>query len=172
MSLKKILFLAIALLFLALIPGCKKDPTSSTIPPQQATISVSVSPNSAGPDAIITVAIAIAGNDKEVRVFGLDLTFDTNMFQFQEVTKGTLTGNWAAVDGNEVSPGTLKVGGFVGEGSPIAKNSTGTVAEVKFKVTGAAYGNGQQSQVCVGQYTDDLSAFKPDPACATFTLKK
>lgn len=133
---------------------------------------MSCNPSSAGQDTVITVSIIISGNTKEIRVFGLEVTFDTKMFQSQEVTNGSLTGSWAAGDGNEASPGTLRIGGFVGQGTSIAKNSNGALANIKFKVPGQAYGNGQQSQACISQYTDDIYAFQPDPACTTFTLKK
>jgi hypothetical protein len=161
------------LLSLFLPGGCKKTPTTTIIDvPGQDAIGVTMTPSSAGPDTIITVSAAIKGNSEEIRVFGLEMTFDTKMLQFQEVGKGSLNGGWAAVDANEISPGQLRVGGFAGGGTSIAKNSTGTLVNLKFKVTGQAYGNGQQSQVCIAKYSDDISALKPDPACAAFTLKK
>jgi Cohesin domain len=160
--------------FLAAFPcGCKKTPTTDTIePPSQQSISITCSPNSGGPDTVVTVAVLIARNSKEIRVFGFDTAFDTKMFEFQGVVKGSLTGSWAAVDGNEASPGELKVGGFVGSGTPVAANSSGSLVEIKFKVTGQTYGNDQQSQICIRSYTDDISGFTPNPACTTFTLKK
>jgi hypothetical protein len=160
-----------SLLFLA--GGCKKTPTTATIDDTgNQAIEVSCDPNSAGPDVVITVPVSIQGNAAEVRVFGLDASFDVKMLQFQGVSSGSLTGDWAAVDGNETSPGELKVGGFVGGGTAIPKNSNGTLAALKFKVTGQSYSDGQQSQICIRQYTDDIAAFTPQPACATFTLKK
>lgn len=165
----------VSLIFLlaALPCGCKKTPTTTTIDtPGQQSISLACNPNSGGPDTIITITALIAGNSQEIRVFGFDGTFDTQMFQFQGVGKGSLTGDWAAVDGNEPGPGELKVGGFVGSGAPVAKGSNGTLVEFRFKVTGQAYGNGQQREICIRSYTDDISGFTPDPACTTFTLRK
>jgi len=153
--------------------GCKKTPTTTTInTPSQQLISVICDPNSGGPDTIIKVTAQITGNGQEIRVFGFDGAFDTQMFEFQDAGTGGLTGDWAAVDANEPSPGELKVGGFVGSGTPVAKSSSGTLVELRFKVTGQAYGNGQQSQICIRSYTDDISAFTPNPACTTFTLRK
>lgn len=159
-------------LLLLLAPGCKKSPTTTTIEPSRQTIDILCEPASGASGATVTVTILIAGNSKEMRVFGLDMSFDTRMFQFQEARSGTLTGSWAAVDGNEVSPGNLKVGGFVGAGTPVALASQGSLAEVRFKVTGNDYGNGEQSNICAQQYTDDLSDFLPGSACARFTLQK
>ncbi len=152
--------------------GCKKSPTDATPDVKEPTIALTCNPNTAAKDEVVSVSVFIKQGKKEIRVFGLDVTFDSRMFQFQEVRPGTLTGGWAAVDGNEVGPGSLTVGGFVGGGTAIPIGSEGTLAELRFKVTGADYGNGQQSQICVKQYTDDLSEFKPDSACSTFTLKK
>jgi hypothetical protein len=161
------------LLLLLLIGSCKKIPTTTTIDqPGEQAIAASCDPTSAGPDTVITVSVLIKGNNEEIRVFGLDATFDTKMFQFQGASSGSLTGDWAAVDGNEASPGELKVGGFVGGGTAIPKNSNGSLANLKFKVTGQSYGNGQQSEICITQYTDDISAFTPARSCTTFTLKK
>jgi len=169
---KHVLAIGLLTLLLLLFAGCKKSPTTTSIEVPQPVIEAVCEPSSGAADTTITVSILIAGNTKEMRVFGLDVSFDPKMFQFQEVQSGNLTGSWAAVDGNEVNPGSLKVGGFLGAGTPIAAASQGTLAVIKFKVTGNEYGNGQQSQVCTQQYTDDLTGFKADTACASFTLQK
>jgi hypothetical protein len=152
--------------------GCKKGPATATFEVDEPTIVLICNPISAAGDAVVSASVFIKGNRKEIRVFGLELTFDSRMFQFQEVHKGTLTEGWAAVDGNEVGTGSLRVGGFLGGGTAIPLASQGSLAEIRFRVTGTDYGNGQQSQFCVKQYTDDLLDFKPDSACATFTLIK
>ena len=152
--------------------GCKKNPTAATLDVDEPTILIICNPITAAGDEIVSASVFIKGNSKEIRVFGLDLTFDSRMFQFQEVRKGTLTGGWAAVDGNEVGPGSLRVGGFLGAGAAIPVASEGTLVEILFRVTGGDYSNGQQSQICIKQYTDALADFKPNSACSTFTLKK
>lgn len=152
--------------------GCKKGPATATFEVDEPAIVLVCNPISAARDAVVSAFVFIKGNEKEIRVFGLDVTFDSRMFQFQEVRKGTLTGGWAAVDGSEVGTGSLRVGGFLGGGTAIPVASQGSLAEIRFRVTGTDYGNGQQSQLCVKQYTDDLLDFKPDSACATFTLIK
>lgn len=173
MTILKASFRALLLSCLLIGPsGCKKNPTIATFEVDEPTIVLICNPISAAGDSVVSASVFIKGNEKEIRVFGLDVTFDSRMFQFQEVRAGTLTRGWAAVDGNEVGPGSLKVGGFLGAGTAIPVASEGTLAEIRFKVTGTEYGNGQQSQLCVKQYTDDLAEFKPDSACSTFTLKK
>jgi len=120
----------------------------------------------------VTVTVSIKDNVQEVGVFGMDLTFPPKMFDYASVSKGSLTGNWAAVDGNEVSAGNLKIGGFKGSGTAVAKNSSGSIVVITFTVDGASLSNGQQGQVCIKNYTDDITGIPPEPACASFTLTK
>jgi len=140
-------------------------------PPTDNKISVSCNPSSGGTNTIVSISILIKGNLQDITVFGLDMTFDPNIFQFQSVGKGTLTGNWAAVDGNEISSGTLKIGGFAGSASPISKGSTGSIAIVKLKVISTASSN-KQTQICIKNYIDHISGMSPSTTCTTFTYQK
>jgi hypothetical protein len=169
MSSRHTLLAALLALLLFFPAGCKKSPTTSTLP---TGISVAFSPTTASADAVVAFMITVTGNTQEIRSFGGNVTFDAKMFQFQDAVKGSLTGSWAELDGNEGSPGVLVIAGIVGSGTSIAAGGSGTLAEIHFKVTGADYGNGQQAQVCFSQFTDDLAQFTSGSACATFTLKK
>jgi len=102
----------------------------------------------------------------------LGLTFDSSIFEFQSVSKGSLTGDWAAVDGNKIQAGTVKVEGFAGSGSTISAGSSGTIAIVKLKVICTSCSNGQQSQLSINNYTDDISGMSPEPATTKFTYTK
>ncbi len=163
---------AVAILLAALMPwGCEKSPETSTSP-TAAGISASFNPATAAPDTVVSFIVTIAANSKEIRSFGGEVAFDPIMFLYQGVAKGSLTGSWALVDGNESSPGTVRLGGSVGGGTAVAANSSGTLVEVRFKVTGGSYGNGQQNRVCLAEFTDDLAQFTSGEACAGFTLRK
>jgi len=98
-----------------------------TSAPSDNEISISCSPSSGGTDTIVSIPITIKGNIKEIEAFGLELTYDTSMFQFQGVSKGSLTGSWAYVDGNDNS-GTVIIGGIKGSASSIPVGSEGTIA--------------------------------------------
>jgi len=141
-------------------------------PPSDNEISISCSPSSGGTDTIVSISISIKGNTQEINYFGLDLTFDANMFSFQSVSQGSLTGDWAAVDGNEISSGTVKIGGFAGSGTPIPIGSAGDIVVVQFKVTCSGCSDGQQSQICMSDLTDDIAGMTPAPSCKTFTYRK
>lgn len=179
----RILILSRTLIFICLgsllIMGlsCGSSPTEAdapSLPPAQSqpSISISASPASGGTDAEVTFTISVKGNSKEIKVFGLDLTFETKMFKLQGVGKGGLTSSWAAVNGNEIESGKVRIGGFTGAGTSIPVNRDGSIAKVKLKVTGNSLADGAQSQVCIKDYTDDIQGIAPDPACVRFTYKK
>jgi hypothetical protein len=159
------------LLLFVILGACKKSPTTATINLGENAILVACNPTSGGPDMTIDVAVLIAENSEQVRVFGLEMSFDPQLFQYQEVASGNLTGSWTAVDANEVSPGILRIGGFAGGGSAISVGSQGALVLIRLKVA-ATNSSSQQSQICANHFTDDLSSFQPAPACTTFTLKK
>jgi len=166
----------IFILFLTALPfNCK---TSSTAPEveipeqEQTSITIECSPSSGGTDTNFTVTISINNADREIKVFGLEVTFDADKLEFRRIEKGTLTESWTAVDGNEISRGTLRVGGFMGSGDPITQGTTGEIVEVKLKVIGSNFNDGQQSQICIENYTDDIADLTPHPSCANFTLRK
>ncbi len=162
------------LLFLALTVSidCKKSPNPVSVNVGENAILAACNPVSGGPETTVTVAIIIAQNSQEVRVFGLELSFDSEIFQFEKVLEGNLTATWAAVDGNEVTAGTLRIGGFAGGGSSIPRNSQGALALVQLKVKETSSAGTQPSQICTNHYTDDIATFQPAPSCASFTLKK
>jgi len=139
---------------------------------EQASITITCSPSDGGTDTNFTVIVSINNADREIKVFGLEVTFDADKLEFRRIEEGSLTESWAAVDGNEVSRGTLRVGGFMGSGNPITQGTTGNIAEIKLKVMGTSFSDGQQSQICIENYTDDIADLTPHPSCTNFTLRK
>jgi hypothetical protein len=162
--------------FLFVLPiHCKKSSTAPEInPPEQEQTSITLvcSPSSGGTDTNFTVTISINNSDREIKVFGLEMKFDADILKFRRAEKGNLTESWAAVDGNEIKKGILRVGGFMGSGNPIALGSTGHIAEVKFKVTGSNFNDEQQTQIRIKNYTDDIAGLTPNPSITNFTLRK
>jgi len=131
-------------------------------------ISVSCEPSLGGTVTIVTIPVRIKGNIQEIKAFGLELTYDTTMFEYQSVSKGDKTGDWISVDGNEVSSGTVRIGGFAGSAAPIPKGSVGSIVIVTLKVTCSGCDDGRQSQICIQYFTDDIAGITPEPPCATF----
>jgi len=143
-----------------------------TAPLTDNKVGMSLSPSSASPGNIVTISIPVRGNTSEIKMFGLELHFDPGMFSYYSTGKGDLTSSWAAVGGNEISSGTIKVGGFLGSGNPITIGSSGNIAEIKLQVTGDAYSNGATCQITINSFSDDISGMIPSPASGTFTLNK
>ena len=134
-------------------------------------ISVSASPAQGTTGTTVTFVIAIDGNNRDISAFGLDLTFDTAMFQYVGTAKGTLTGDWTYIEGNNTS-GTVTIGGFAGSGTPVTTGQSGAIAVVTLSVTGGSYSNGYRSQVLIRSYADDISGMSPEPATTTFTYQR
>lgn len=164
------------LIALALILSFTRCKQSSTAPeveiPPEADISLTCTPASGGAGTVFTVSIVLSSINEEIKVFGLDMTFEANLFQFQGAIEGNLTGDWAAVDANEIHRGTLRIGGYAGSGTAIPTRSRGTIAEIRFKVASGDFSDGQKSRICINSYTDDISGLMPSPACISFELKK
>jgi hypothetical protein len=166
-----LLVLFLTLLFL----HCKNTSTAPEVEvpePEPTSITVKSNPSSGGTNTNFTIVISINNSDMEVKVFGLEMTFDADTFQFRRIEMGGLTESWEAVDANEISNGTLRVGGYAGSGNPITQGNTGNIAGVKFKVIGSSFSDGQQSQICIQNYTDDISSMTPEPSCINFTLQQ
>ena len=145
-----------------------------TAPPPSAEnrISVSCRPSSGGTGTNVSVSISVNGNLQAIAAFGLELTFDRNLFDYVSTKKGSLDGSWAFVDGNLSGAGVVTIGGLAGSGSPIPVGSSGTIAVVTLRVTGSGYSDGQVSQLTIRNYSDDIVGMQPQPASATFTYNK
>jgi len=135
-------------------------------------ISISCDPRSGETGTTVTIPVVINGNINEIRAFGLELTYDTTMFEYQNVSKGDLTADWGVVDGNEISSGTVIIGVLAAQADSISAGGVGSIVNVTLKVTCSGCINGQQSQICIQNYTDGIAGMTPQPSCAIFTYRK
>ncbi len=175
---RKISYVGFVLIFsfLLFVPvNCKKQsttPEAEPPPPVVNEISISCSPSSGGKGTSVNVTISIKGNPEEIKAFGLEATFDPDVFKYQSTSAGSLTGTWASVDGNEVTKGTLVAGGFAGSGTPVAQKSQGSLMIIKFEVIYSGSDDGFTRQITIKSYTDGIYGMKPEPVSTTFTFKK
>jgi hypothetical protein len=157
-----------------LIPAhCKKKPTAPDMPisPQGSNaIFISCSPTSGGTGTIVDVDISINENNKNIDAFGMDMTFDSAIFQYQEMGKGSLTDSWAEVNGNVTTPGLLIIGGFKGAGTSIDTNSIGILATVRLKVIYSGADDNFTREISIKNYKDNIAGMLPDPASTSFTF--
>ena len=135
-------------------------------------ISISCEPRSGETETTATIPVAINGNINEIRAFGLELNYDSTMFEYQNVSKGDLTTDWGIVDGNEISSGTVIIGALAAQADPISIGGVGSIVKVTLKVTCTGCINGQQSQICIQNYTDGIAGMTLQPSCAIFTYRK
>jgi hypothetical protein len=129
-------------------------------------VGISISPSSGGINTIVTITISIKGNTSPISTFGLKLHYDSNIFQYKSTSKGTLTGNWAALDGNVTGTGEITVGGAKFSGSTIPTGSQGSIAIVKLQVIPSS---GQTTQITMDSLSDGLIGMIINPGSRTFT---
>ena len=145
----------------------KPPPGPPPPPPSTANkVGISISPSSGGAGTTVTITISVNGNTSPISsAFGLNLNYNSSVFQYLSTSKGTLTSSWAAVDGG-ASGGTLTVGGFRGSGSVISTGSQGSIAVVRLRVIA---GSGQTTQITLSNLIDDIAGMIASPSSVTFT---
>lgn len=117
----------------------------------------------------IEVLIYIRGESlREITAFGLDLTFDSAILQYQAIAKGRLTQNWALLNANEITPGTLRIGGVLGLPPPIVGDVIGEIAVISFEIIGTA----ATTQLCVTNMVDALANYSPSPGCVDYQIQQ
>jgi hypothetical protein len=114
----------------------------------------------AGNTIIVNINI---DNSPQVGALGFDFTFCSNKLTYVETQKGDLTNHFSFFQGNELSPGIIKVGGF--DTNPIAVNQSGSIAKIVLMVNQCTLG--ETCNLCVTNLVDDLSGLTG--CCGTFT---
>lgn len=133
-------------------------------------VGITISPKDGGTNSIVTITVSIKGNTSPIADgFGMQLHYDPSIFVHQSTAKGTLTSDWAAVDGN-ASSGTIIVGGFRGSGSVISTGRQGSISVVKLKVTHSGSSD-ITSTIRMDSLSDDLAGMRIVPSTAPFTYR-
>ncbi len=81
--------------------------------------------------------------------FGAEIGFDPQAYRFMGVRRTRFTEGFIGVDGNEISPGILRIGGYAAAG--VQKKGTGEIVELLFLRLGAGGGS-----IEILELTDDL----------------
>jgi len=137
-------------------------------------VAVVLTPPTATYDEEIEVSINISNNQCEMIYLGFDLLYETSLFSFLGVeTQNCLTADWSTLDGYEVSPGHLRIGGYAGSGTTIQPNQNGSLVRIRLRVNCPCNvcTDGQQSTIRIDSYIDDLESYLPQPAQGVFTLE-
>jgi hypothetical protein len=167
--------LFVFLLCFTILPmNCKTQSTAPELPlsVSENSLLITCTPNRGGTGTVIDIQISAVGNAKEIKSFGMEMTFDPAVFQYQSTQKSVLTASWATVDGNESSPGKVIVGGFMGSGVPISAGANGSLAIIKIKVIYNGNEDGFSREISIKNYLDDIGGMKPDPSSTIFTFNK
>lgn len=169
-----IISISLMILFIFVSHSCKIKSTLPQTPDEvhENSISLSCSPSSGGTGTEVTVLISVTENQNEITAFGFELTFDAAVFQHQKTDRGILCGSWATVDANESTSGNMIIGGYMGSGTSVASGSSGSLAQIKFKVIYSGIDDRFTRQFTIKNYIDNIAGMKPDPASTTFTFRK
>lgn len=121
----------------------------------------------------IEVLINISNNQCELSALGFDLHFDASKFSFLGTeNQNCVTMDWSMLDGHEISPGRIRIGGLAGTGTSIQSGQNGSLVKVRFRVSCqcGVCSDGQQTSITIDSYVDHMEAFLPQPAQGTFTF--
>lgn len=107
-------------------------------------------------NGFVVITVNINSPDvQNIRAFGLEVVFNETTLELAEFDKGSLTEEWYALGGNEIEPGKLIVGGFMGDPRVYTVDGAGGLFSVKFKLLGGS------SQVRIQNYIDDIKDMNP-----------
>lgn len=130
--------------------------------------SIWVEPGTAGTGQTVAMPILIRGESlREIDVWGFDLTFDAAYFSYIGIDKGELTQQWDMIGANEITPGTLRIGGIRGAGPLTVGDVIGDIVILRFTVNGTA----AASPLCLTNLVDDFAPYTIAPPCADFILE-
>ncbi|MDK2973543.1 MAG: hypothetical protein PWP23_3298 [Candidatus Sumerlaeota bacterium] len=96
---------------------------------QSLTIGTTV--QTCGTQAVVTVSVA---GVTDMDAFGFDLSYDSSCADYVSTSSATATSGWT-VGGNEISTGTIRVGGFKGGGTAV--NGSAEVLQLTFDCGGS-----------------------------------
>jgi len=136
-------------------------------------VNLTLTPATATTNNVITVNVNLSGNTCAMSSFGFDLYYDDAMFTYQGIeADGTMISDWSMLDGNEINPGQVRIGGYSGMGTEISDSQSGCLIKVNFLVAAqcGSYSDGDQGVFSINSYFDDLVFYAPVPAQTTFTL--
>jgi hypothetical protein len=136
-------------------------------------IDVVPTPSTGTYNSDIDIYIKISDNQCELSALGFDFFYDTSVFDFLEVeSQNCLTDDWSLINGHEINPGQIRVGGLAGVGTYIQPGQNGYIVIVRLKVICpcGTCADGQQSIISIDSYVDHLKSFAPNPAQGTFTM--
>jgi len=130
--------------------------------------SIWIEPGSAATGQTVAMPILIRGESlREIDAWGFDVTFDPAYFTYEGMDKGELTLQWDMVGANEISAGTLRIGGIRGAGPLTVGDVIGDILILRFTVNGTA----ATSSLCLANLVDDFATYTTAPPCADFTLE-
>lgn len=104
-------------------------------------------------------AIGFGGGDNA------GLVFPATALAFVGIEKGDATQPWDVMAGNEVNPGEVIFGGYMGAGVPVSGEGIYEIARLRFRVL-VAHTPGTSASIGIQNYIDDVASFLPSTCIA------
>lgn len=95
-----------------------------------------VSDRTAALDDTVTFDVSLNTAPNDVDAMGLDIRYDPSVLSFNGYLPGSLTAGFDFLNANNVSPGTVRIGGFAVGHNKILEGESGSVVTLMFNVIG------------------------------------
>lgn len=102
----------------------------------------------------VTFTVFIEGAPNEVAALGFEVRYNPSVLNYRGYTVGSLVAAFDYFNANNVSPGVVRVGGFVAGAGTISEGSSGTVVLLTFDVVGH-----DDCSIKLTQLKDDIKAW-------------
>jgi len=102
----------------------------------------------------VTYLVSIQSAPQAVAAMGFEIQYDPRVLRYRHYSRGSLVSNFDFFDANNVSPGSLRVGGFVAGSEEISEGDSGSVIYLTFDVIGH-----DDCQVRLAQLKDDIGGW-------------
>jgi cohesin domain-containing protein len=125
-----------------------------------AQVSLEVGSDEAACGEALDIPITVSGAT-DLDAFGMVLHYDSTKLSYVSTTAGTATTDWAAVSGNETTPGQVTIGGFKGAGTAVSGTGELVVVTLTCDVCPSS------SDLTLSDLVDDVAGAPTTPGTAT-----
>lgn len=106
--------------------------------------------------------VTLDSSPNDVAAFGFEVQYDLNVLRFKGCSAGYLSNGFDFFDGNNVSPGIVRVGGFTAIAGKIIQGESGPLVSLTFEVVGH-----DDCQIRIAELKDHIKDWSTRPGYFT-----
>ncbi|MBZ0266804.1 choice-of-anchor D domain-containing protein, partial [bacterium] len=110
--------------------------------------------------------VLLSGNPQPIESLGFDVHFDPSHLVSLDSVRTTTA--LTSVQANTIAPGIVRIGAFGGPGATVPAGFQGSLLQLRFEVDCATCTAGEQSDLFVSDFVDDLTGIAP--CCGELTI--